>query len=303
MAFTGTSPANLASYLQDRIVPNALSQLIGKLELFQDIPVVPTDLADINEKTQTVSFPIVGAQAANTRAALDNVVDQALSVSSVTATYTQSESTFVVDSLTDDVMNEQRMNLHTEAAVIAVSKKLITEAYTAISTVGGVTTIGTPATAITYPVFIQPKRELTNVEQADEDRFYHVSPQTMEEIMNFSEYTQLLGFDGRKGDEMLTRLAGFTVRESIYLDPTGGLGNIRNLAFQGRDNLRQVFAPQKPITSAGQVKSTMTAPGGYSISILVEPRQATNGAYGVTVSVNHVAKLVRNSGMVYIEGT
>jgi hypothetical protein len=300
MAFTGTSPANVGDYLNDRIAPNALGQLIGELDLLKDIPVVPTNLADINEKTQTVRVPKTGALNAVTRAPLDNVVDQALSTTKEDIVYAQEESTFVVDSLADDVLNEARFNVHIQDAIKAVSERIIGKAFVALGNEGGVSVIGTPNVTITYAVWVQPKRELTNNKISKAGRIYYISPQSMEAIMGFTEYEGLFGFHAQKQAEEVMNLAGFTVRESVYLESLAP--GIRNIAIHA-PSAAQVFAPQKPITLANQVKRTATTEAGYTISILIEPVPGTNGASRVTVSANYGTKLLRDEGAVYVDAT
>lgn len=301
MAFTGTSPANVGDYLEDRIAPNALGQLIGNLDMLSDIPTIPTSIADIDEKNQLVRVPKTGALATSVRAALGNVVDQALATSKVDVPYLQYECTFVVDSLTDDVLNEARLNVHISDAIKSLSEKIITAGFLALSDNGGVTTIGAGGTTIVYAIWIQPKRELTEAKIRKEGRIYYVTPKSMEAIMQFTEYEGLFGFHSQKQAEEVMNLAGFTVRESVYLDPIAGPG-VRNLAIHA-PSAAQVFAPQKPITLGQQVKRTASTEAGFSVSILVEPNLASNGGSRLTVSANYGAELLRDEGAVYVDAT
>ncbi len=299
MAFVGTSTTSIADYLQDKIVPNALGQLIGELDLLRDVPVIPFSLQERLGKNKTVRVPETGGLSAVIRPELDPVVDQALSTNKTDIAFTEAESTFVIDNQADDVMNEELFNLNIGDAIKAVSELIITNAYTTLGAAAG-TTIGVANTPLVYDVFVDPKRLLTNSKVPKANRFYHVSPQTMEEIMNFTQYEGVFGFNGEKKNEEVAQLAGFVVRESVYLELLSP--GIRNIAFQAQQ-VGQVFPPQKNETKAGMVKRTMAA-NGYSVSILVENAPGTNGGSRCTVSVNHGINAFRSGvGVINVDAT
>jgi len=297
MAFAGTETLNIAEYLVDRIAPQALGTLIGDLDPLSDLPVMPTGLQDINNKTKIVRVPKTGGLTANRRSELGNVVDQALSDSKVDIPYIESEATFVIDHAVDDVFNEQWMNLQVQDAINAIVTDIMTYAFEQLQA-GAASTIGGNA-ALDHATFITPKQTLTNNKASRQGRFYYVTPETMAVIMGFTEYVSVFGFEGDARNEQTTNLAGFNMRENIYLPVgTGALGKA-NLAVASQ-GVSQVWVPQKPLTTGGQTKISQTA-NGYTISILFEPIPGSNGASRVTVSTQYGIGAVRPEMIVSVD--
>lgn len=294
--FTGTETADIADFLQDKIAPNALGVLQGEVELLSDIPAIPFSMQERQGTTNIVRVPKALGFTANRRAELNTVTDQKATSDKADIPFIESEVSFPVDHMVGDVFNEALWMLYIQNAIVAIVDDVMTYAFEQI-VADAASAIGSNAAPLSYAVFVEPKGTLTNNRAPKAGRYYYVTPETMAYIMAFTEYQGSFGFQGQKIEEMITRLAGFTMRESIYL-PDSGAGKT-NVALSTA-GVSQVWIPQSPVSKDGTIKRIASA-NGYTIAILVESVPGTNAGTRCTVSTQYGIKDVRPELVVSVD--
>ena len=296
MAFTGTNPANVGDHLQEIIAPVALGSLIDGLDFLNDI--TKFSESEISGSNGVYDVPVRGALTANARAPLGNVTDQALSDTKKTVTPTEFESSFVIDSQVDILMKPEAITGYVEDAAKAVAEKICIQAISDISGTGGLASSGADNVAITKSLVEGLKKDLSLNKIPRLDRFLYLSNESLVDLMGITEYQTAFAYSGLALMAETPQIAGMTVKESSYM-LDGALGHV-NLGFQ-KGQIGQLFIPQKDVSTASQVKRTMTV-DGVSLSVLMESVPGTNGASRITVSVIHQAAVLRTVGVLKLLG-